>query len=976
MTVLKSTAANESSLITRVPFGEDPITFTANQILDHFSGQLPDLSKCQILLCEGRAVAHMRAALADAAEQRGYSALLGPGIAQLDQWVNRFAPPSHRILSRAAQELVLAEVLRGAIEIYADTDPWLLTDQLISLFDELTRCSVPVGDTLDEFRETLGANYGISTPTPSLEQEAAILHTLWCAWRQQLQIDAAMDHASAYQQQLQESLKQLDEQMLWVVGITAITPAETHWLHALMKSDRVRIVLHGDIAGSGYHPDASLSDLLQKLDIPKPDESSDADDMTVLFNSIFAPSPDDLRQRAQKYAAGHPADPLANRLRTLAAQDPEQEAQAVALQVRRWLLDDVFPIAIISEDRRLARRVRALLEASDIVLDDPGGWALSTTSAAALLERWLETVEEDFACGSLLDVLKSPFVNFSDRDTHLAQVRRLEQDIILHENVARGLDRYRRHLDFRSERLPGWSEPVRQDLHQMLNRLDHASNPLLAILNGEYHPSEHLDSITTSLKVLGSWELLESDSAGRQLLQVLQGLREAAACSQIKLSWTEFRDWLGRNLERATFRSPATASPVQLLTPRQTRLQHFPAVIVAGCTRANLPGSPATETFFNQRVRGALGLPTWLETMAEKLHHFCRVLHSGERVLLTWHREKDGEAVPVSPWLELLDTFHRSGYGNDLHDHDLAALVSQSEARPLTPDLAALPQPQSHPRPSLPVTLRPEVWTAYAHQRLIDCPYRFFAADALGLKAQDEIRETLTKSDYGSLVHRVVQAFNSKVRGLPDPWMGPLDASHLDAATQLLDAISTRVFEDALKENFQARSWFRQWQKLIPDYLDWEIERRHTWTAREMEVKVEKPLNSKLRIRGRIDRIDATGDSVCVLDMKTGRIPKPEEVQNGEAVQLCTYALMLDKPVFQLEYLGFGRDTVKTVSCADETLLSELLPAVERRLIKVDELLQTGTALAAWGDPATCNWCEFDGICRREMWPDVEPSYD
>ena len=46
-----------------------------------------------------------------------------------------------------------------------------------------------------------------------------------------------------------------------------------------------------------------------------------------------------------------------------------------------------------------------MLEASRIELDDAGGWALSTTSAAATLERWLETVEEDFACGPLLDVL-------------------------------------------------------------------------------------------------------------------------------------------------------------------------------------------------------------------------------------------------------------------------------------------------------------------------------------------------------------------------------------------------------------------------------------------------------------------------------------------------------------------------------------------------------------------------------------------
>ena len=133
---------------------------------------------------------------------------------------------------------------------------------------------------------------------------------------------------------------------------------------------------------------------------------------------------------------------------------------------------------MVTEDRRLARRVRALLERAGIALQDSGGWALSTTSAAAALERWLETVEEDFAHQPLLDVLKSPFVcPPQEREAHLASVHRLEQDIILHEQIARGLERYRRHLDYRTYFDAETREITGRAFEEDLRRLGYSFDP-------------------------------------------------------------------------------------------------------------------------------------------------------------------------------------------------------------------------------------------------------------------------------------------------------------------------------------------------------------------------------------------------------------------------------------------------------------------------------------------------------------------
>lgn len=962
--------------VTLVPFGHDPLVWTAQQILDHYQERLPDLSACQILVAEDRCAPRLRTELLRHAEQRGFGALLGPSIERLDQWLDRACVVRQTVLNRPAQELVLAEALRDASPIYADTDPWLLAEQLLTLFDELTRYDVPIAADVDQFESVLRNCYALGGPNTLLQQEAGILHTLWHAWQEQLATDGLLDPASAYRQQLHASATP-NGLTLWLIGITELTPAETDWLRGLLESDRARVILHGNAGYRGYHPDAPLTDIFDRLELDLSEPTrTEPDGLCDFVTTLFEASEDNLRVRAQRFAALHERDPVSDRLSIVRADDPEREGQAVALQIRRWLLEGLQPIALVTEDRRIARRVRALLEASAIQLDDPGGWALSTTSAAATLERWLETVEEDFAAGPLLDVLKSPFVSFSERNAHLAHVRRLEQDIILHENIARGLQRYRHHLDVRSERLPEWSEPTRRALHRMLNLLDHAASPLAPLLAGTHPAQDFITALRASLVELGAWQPLATDAAGLQLLEALEDLHQAGGHSRVQLDWPEFRAWLGRHLERTTFQPPTSASPVKLLTLEQTRLQHFAAVIIAGCSRDHMPGTPASQAFFNQRVRTELGLPTWSKAAATKLHHFCRVLQAAPQVLLTCHREQDGEPVSASPWLDLLDIFYRSAYGKTLEDLTLKALADRPEVRPAAPDQAALPDQPQRPAPRVKACIQPERWSAYTHQRLIDCPYRFFAADALNLKPQDEIREALSKSDYGSLVHRIVQAFNSKVAGLPGPWSGALTRADFDPACALLRRISEAVFERAINDNFQARSWYSQWLRILPDYLDWEMHRRTEWQPVSTELKADRQLTEHLRITGRIDRLDQRAGSIALVDYKTGHPPRSDEVLCGEAVQLPSYALLIDKPIAQLDYLEFAKDKVSATTCAAGEALDDLLRQVAQRLTLLADALHDDAPLPAWGDPRVCAYCEFSGVCRREMWSHHEFSND
>lgn len=951
-----------------VPFAHDPLAAAARLIIDRHRERLPDLTHCCILVPDLSCAPALRRALLEAAAAHGADALLGPVISGFEDWLAQGRPLEQEVLNRPAQELVLVEAIRQAPGLFGDTDAWLLGDRLLSLFDELTRHQVQVATRYAEFSDSLQQAYGISgTPPSPFTREARMLHTLWHAWHEQLADEGQLDPASAHLLRLAADRHQDDpDPELWLLGFTDFTPAETAWLAQRLQTDQARLLTQVDITGAVPLAEGPLAQLLDTLPADLPTRG-EPEPYSRCLDAVFRRDGPTLVERARDTAAALPEDPLRPRLRVFTAAGPEQEAQAIELQVRRWLIEGRRAIGIVSEERRLARRVRALLERAGVALQDRGGWALSTTSAAAVLERWLETVEEDFACAPLLDVLKSPFaVPEDERDPHLALVRRFEQDIILHENIARGLARYRHHLRRRSERLPDWSEQTRRALEQLLNRLDHAAEPLRELLSGS-HPAAHFTAaLGASLAELGVQAGFEQDPAGRAVLQEIDGLHGAAGRSGLAMQWAEFRSWLGRTLERHRFVPAAADSPVQLLTLSQSRLQRFDGLIIAACTRTQLPGSPVEGGFFNPSVRAELGLPGWRQTLASKRHDFRRLLESAPRLLLTRQREHDGEPVAASPWLALLETFHRNAWGGDLADDELETLLRTSKPAPQI-DPRPLPAgPGTRPAPALSPALRPARWTASSHQRLLDCPYRFFAADGLRLAAPEEIREALEKADYGEYVHRILQAFHAGVGGLPGPWKGRLDSTAEAQACTLLERISRAVFADALQDSFLAHGWLKQWLGLIPRYVNWQIAREPHWTFHSAEQEMNRRLGNGVELRGRLDRIDRHRQALAVIDYKTGAVPARAQVEQGEAVQLPSYALLAGEAVTEVAYLRLAGDTVDDRLALRDEALRRLAPAVGERLGELAEAIDQGAALPAWGDPGVCAYCEFDGVCRRD----------
>lgn len=959
-----------------VSYHVDPLELLADRVLTEQADHLPLLTGALVLLPDMQAAPRLRRLLTEKARSLGHEALLGPHIMTLKEWVGNEPVSGSRVVGELSRELILVDALREHHSLFGEANPWTLADSLLKLFDELTMHKVGLPDNLDHYIQLIAEGYGGEAGNKeAMDREARLVHTLWRAWHQQLEAGDMVDRTATYLINLAMRQEQPANEKLYLAGYSRFSAAEYEWLASGLEQGKITLFLQGDpdsVAADAYHPDAPIAELLQQLDA-SPEAKEPDEPFARFMREVYCPNLDErspIAERAQAFSSKVAEDPVVDRLKVLHAMGNEDEAVAVEIQVRRWLLEGRQNIAIVTENRRLARRVRALLERARIVLQDSAGWALSTTSAAATLERWLQCIEEDFPHLPLLDLLKSPFFcSNAKRDDHLVDVYRLEQDIILHENVGAGLERYRFALNARRRRAPDFMAPSFARIETLLLHLEQAAARLVALTDGKLRPpAEFLDGLQQSLDSLEMNQTLAADAAGNRLLEVIGEMAASLTTDLQAMNWTEFRTWLGRSLERHNFRPSPSGDQVQLMGLGQSVLGRYDGLIIAGVEREFLPGSNSISPFFNDAVRHSLGLPTSHQQMTERFHHFRRLLEAAPEVLLTLRREQDGEEILPCPWLENLITFHQLAYDSDLENRELARLSRESWTRIVTAD-QALPKPEVRPAPLAQAGLLPRTLSASSYQQLLDCPYQFFAARCLGLSPAEEIKEALEKADYGQKVHRCLEAFHAGVSGLPGPFKGNFSQTRRHEAIDLLESIARAEFALDIEDNFLHRDWLARWQRLIPDYVDWQIARSERWWVKAVEQNIEQETTLPgVTLKGRLDRIDEESEGLAIVDYKTGSTPKWDEVVAGESIQLPFYHLLAgEQPVKRVEYLSLNNE-VKTRLALEDDELQLLSSEVAKRLAKMEQQLKANAPLPAWGDENCCKYCPLEGICRRQTW--------
>lgn len=952
--------------IIDVPVHQCILHHTSEYIQDNFSTLNPDYSDLFILLPNSQLAPQFHRSLCHSLRNDS-SAIIPPWAGTLKSWAKQFSVnsrPENKIISEYARQLLFIEAIAQHPDLFREENKWQVSLALLKLFDELSLNQKNLFTSSEQWQQQLQQSYGIEEQHPHLLYESNLVYTLWHAWQQQLLENDLYDDTGDYISRLNNASAVINEKATFIcIGYAQFTRSEQLFINNLASKDLCRIIDYEE----------TLSD------------STDQEDkhaFSVFIRETYKRSTQSIKQRARNHANHFSTPPPFS---VFLATGEEEQVRAIDYQIRLNLLDGKKSIAIISEDRKLSRRLRALVERSNIQLKDNAGWSLATTQAATIIERWLECIEEDFNAYPLLDCLKSPFINITraalgddatDAD-FTKNIYRFEHDLIFHENVSANIEQYKYKLKQRLKRLTHWPQNSYQSLMSTLDFVASTAAPLVNLYKNKSQMklSEFLTALLDSLEKLGIIGCYQADAAGQVLLTTFEEIKQSIEYSDPELSWYDCRIWLGMSLESQHFTPLTNNANVQLMTLAQSAYQNFDSIIFAATESQHFPGTADTSPFFNQAVRASLELNTWEQQYRQRHELFNRALLSAPEILFTARVEDKGEEIPISPWLELLMNFYQLAYDSKPANTLLRQLIVTDNEISICDD-SSLPALSRQPAPSIPEELVPQRLSASAYQRIINCPYQYFSADGLSLKPLEELSDELKKADYGERIHLILQVFHNGHKYYGDAFNAVISDSNRARAEQYLTTLSEKIFLSDLENNVLHKSWLMRWKKHIPSYISWQIKHQLDWNTylseKNIEVRLDDTDKSSITIYGRLDRIDCNENNThAIIDYKTGKTSRQEDVDSGENVQLSTYAL-LDADANEVSYLSVdsSEQKVETRSFLSGDALQNNREENKQRIITLFGQMKNQTPLHAWGDINVCNYCNFSGLCRRDAWSD------
>ncbi|MFK4594773.1 RecB family exonuclease [Streptomyces pristinaespiralis] len=238
----------------------------------------------------------------------------------------------------------------------------------------------------------------------------------------------------------------------------------------------------------------------------------------------------------------------------------------------------------------------------------------------------------------------------------------------------------------------------------------------------------------------------------------------------------------------------------------------------------------------------------------------------------------------------------------------------------------------------------------------MQCPllYRFRVIDKLPEKPS----EAATR---GTLVHAVLERlFDDPAAERTAPRAKAMVPGQWSRLLQTRPELGELFAEDPGGERLSR--WLGEAEQLVERWFTLEDPTR--LEPREREMFVETELESGLRLRGVIDRVDiAPTGEVRIVDYKTGKAPRPE-YSEGALFQMKFYALViwrLKQVVprrLQLVYLGSGDVLTYDPVTAD-------LERMERKLLALWEAIRLATETGDWRPRPTklCGWCDHRSVC-------------
>ena len=432
---------------------------------------------------------------------------------------------------------------------------------------------------------------------------------------------------------------------------------------------------------------------------------------------------------------------------------------------------------------------------------------------------------------------------------------------------------------------------------------------------------------------------------------------------------------------------------LQVMGPLETRALDFRNLVILSANEGMFPRRSVSASFIPPELRKGFGLPTYEYQDAVWAYYFYRMIQRPEHVWLVYDNRTEGlKNGEESRYIKQLE-YH---FQWPLHRMAATAAISTVEEE------GAIAKTQEHVN-----KVRAGLLSASTLQSYLACPAKFYYQVVEGLKAADEVSESLDATMLGNVFHHVMQ----KLYG---PFVHPVISSeaekslltkaHLEAMVKDTARIRKLIRAEVLDQMHSIEVTGRNLvlENILQGYVEETLKHDMQLLADAglegfhiigLEQKMFCEING-FRFIGFIDRLDSyKPGEVRIVDYKTGKVEDndiliddtnaavvveqlfaPESKSRPKiALQLFLY----DHMVEMAGQAGHDEET-KLVNSIYSTarLYSQPLPdvpvcaefsrlAMDGVIGLLNEITDLNVPFRRTEDTKTCEWCDFKAICGR-----------
>jgi ATP-dependent helicase/nuclease subunit B len=634
----------------------------------------------------------------------------------------------------------------------------------------------------------------------------------------------------------------------------------------------------------------------------------------------------------------------------IAAQTVEESAWAAVQTIMSWRSQGMDDIAVVALDRKMLRRLRALLERAGEPFADRSGWALDTTVAASALVGLNDLLTQQASTQSLLEWMHSPFV-----------VRALAERFAFSHDDRRQVD----------ASLRGYGRVAPLSLADVTGPGLLPFGELLAT-SGPAHAqrtvSQWSGQLIDAMQAIGLEDVLAQDVAGQAVLASIQMLHADALTDASQIASSLWHALLNESLAQSRFVEPVTDACVRVASLASLSWQSPKALLLLGADAQRLPQQSIPE-FFEPRRFAEMGLINPPElTQAEGFGQFTSIWTGALPITCIACAEKPDAEAEFSNWIELLAMAEPERVDRVKASAIIDRYVMHAE-----------PYASGSPVPTVFKGQLPDVISVTELQQLVDCPYRFYLQTLLGLSPLQPLQEESPPTDLGSLIHQVLA--DAKMHHASAHAWAEWLAARIDARlgqpffARRAGTLSALAVPPAIAAKLRADA-----MALIPRLSEWLAERASRADPQAFKTLTEETVSRELQslgitIKGRIDRWEQSGGRSTLIDFKTS---DPENLKKNvklgdRDVQLPMYAWLIgsEHSTHDAAYVSVRRDAVSEIGLTE----TARQPVADLAQAAVDQVTKALAGIAA-GEPITltgmtrdkniCERCNVRGICRRD----------